>query len=250
MADHLTNFIKTILTQTGFTRLVLGLSGGVDSSVVAYLSVRAIGPENVTGVIMPYRDSNPDSVRDAEFVAKEVGVNRRFADITPMIDVYFEFNPTADPIRRGNNMARERMTILYDISAEIKALVIGTANKSESLMGYGTLYGDIACALNPLGNVYKTQVYQLARHLGVPSRIVDKPPSADLWPGQTDEGELGIAYKNLDLFLYYCVDLAYDDNKLRQLGYEQKLIDTIKRRIKANEFKGQLPKIAELPQTR
>jgi NAD+ synthase len=250
LEGHLIKFIKKELAQAGFGKLIVGLSGGVDSSVVAYLSAKAIGAGNVTAVLLPYRESNPDSLRDAELVIKELGVNRKLVDITPMVDAFFKTIVTSDPVRRGNKMARERMCVLYDISAELKALVIGTSNKSECLMGYGTLYGDLACALNPLGNLYKTHVYQLAAHLGVPAQIINKAPSADLWPGQTDEAELGITYKELDLFLYYCIDHAYDDSRLKQKGYDQKLIDSIRLRIKANEFKGRLPKIAELPKAK
>ena len=187
------------------------------------------------------------NIDDAEMVIKSLKINRRLVDISPMVDVYFADHPTDDLNRRGNKMARERMSVLYDISAEIGALVIGTSNKSEIKMGYGTLFGDLACAINPLGNLYKIQLRQLATHLGVPERILAKPPSADLWQGQTDEGELGLTYKNLDTLLYYMEDLNYDEGKLEELGFPPDLMKKVKSRIKANTFKGRLPIIADLP---
>ena len=244
---HLTAFIRDQLKKAGFSRLVLGVSGGVDSAIVAYLAVEAIGAGNLTGVIMPYSSSDPKNIDDAEMVIKCLKINRRLVDISPMVDAYFADHPTDDLNRRGNKMARERMSVLYDISAEIGALVIGTSNKSEIKMGYGTLFGDLACAINPLGNLYKIQLRQLATHLGVPERILAKPPSADLWQGQTDEGELGLTYKNLDTLLYYMEDLNYDEGKLEELGFPSDLMKKVKSRIKANTFKGRLPIIADLP---
>jgi NAD+ synthase len=244
---HLVSFIRAKLQKAGFSKLVVGMSGGVDSAVVAALSKEAIGAQNVTGVILPYSSSDPQNIKDAELVIKILGLNRRHVDITPMVDAYFSLHPASDLTRRGNKMARERMSVLYDISAEIKALVIGTSNKSEIMMGYGTLFGDLACALNPIGNLYKTQVRQLAAHLKIPEQIIKKPPTADLWQGQTDEGELGLSYEKLDTFLYYLVNRGYNDKQLKDQGFDQELIDKLKGKIKANEFKGQLPDIAPLP---
>jgi NAD+ synthase len=245
--SHLVEFIKGELKRTGFHRLVVGVSGGLDSAVVANLAAAAIGAGNVTGVIMPYRSSNPENVQDAELVIKSLGINRRFVEITPMVDAYFNNHPTEDKNRRGNKMARERMSVLYDISAELGALVIGTSNKSEIKMGYGTLFGDLACALNPIGNLYKTQIRQLAKYLNIPEKIITKAPSADLWEGQTDEGELGLTYEQLDTFLFYLEDQGYSDDQLKELGFAGDFIEKMKTRIRVNEFKGRLPVIASLP---
>jgi len=247
LTGHLVRFIKKELESSGLSKLVLGVSGGIDSTVVAYLSAAAIGPANVTGVVLPYAQSNPDNIKDAEMVISRLGLNRRHVDITPMIDAYFKDHPSDDLTRRGNKMARERMSILYDISAELGALVIGTSNKSEILMGYGTLFGDLACALNPLGNLYKTQLRQLAEHLGVPPRVMGKAPSADLWAGQTDEGELGLTYEMLDILLYQMVDRRLDSRKLEKLGFAADLIQRVRDKIARNEFKRRLPRLADLP---
>lgn len=246
--NYLVRFIQNELERAGFSRLVLGVSGGVDSTVVAFLSAEAIGSDNVTGVILPYSESNQDNINDAEQIIKHLGINRRFVDISPMIDTYFKEHPTSDHTRRGNKIARERMSILYDISAELRALVIGTSNKSEILMGYGTIFGDLACALNPLGNLYKNQVRQLAFYLKVPDKIIAKPPSADLWKGQTDEGELGLTYEMLDAFLYYLVEQDYTDKMLQAKGFSSEFIRAVKDRIARNEFKRSLPKFADLPE--
>lgn len=245
--NHLVHFIQDELKKAGFSRLVLGISGGLDSTVVAFLSAEAIGSDNVTGVILPYSESNPENIDDAEQIIKQLRINRRFVDTTPMIDAYFKNHPATDRNRKGNKIARERMSILYDISAELKALVIGTSNKSEILMGYGTLFGDLACALNPLGNLYKTQVRQLAFYLKVTDQIIAKPPSADLWKGQTDEGELGLTYEKLDTFLYYLIEQDYTDKMLQEKGFSSDFIKTVKDKIARNAFKRSLPKIADVP---
>ena len=245
--EVLEEFIRTELGQAGFEKLILGLSGGLDSAVAAYLGAEAVGARNLLAVIVPYRESRPDSIEDARALAETLGLDYRLIDITPMIDAYFQIRPTEDRNRRGNKMARERMTILYDISAEVGGLVMGTSNKSEILMGYGTLYGDLACAINPLGNLYKTQVIQLAKHLGINAKIIDKPPSADLWPGQTDEAEMGIDYASLDLLLLTLVDRGLEPANLDLLGFKDDLIAGIRSRIRKNEFKRGLPRIAELP---
>lgn len=245
--NHLTNFIREQLEKAGYSRLVIGISGGLDSAVVAYLSANAIGANNVTGVILPYSSTGPENVEDAELLIERLALNRRYVDITPMVDAYFAACPTADKNRKGNKMARERMSILYDISAAIGALVIGTSNKSEIKMGYGTLHGNLACALNPLGNLYKTQVRQLAKYLGVPDKIIAKPPSADLWAGQTDEGELGLTYDTLDAFLYYYDDLSYNNRQLQESGFSEDFIKAVTAKIAQNKFKGRMPALAELP---
>ena len=247
MKNHLVEFIKGELKRTGHNHLVVGVSGGLDSAIVATLATAAVGAANVTGVIMPYSSSNPENVRDAELVIETLKIGRRYVEITPMVDAYFANHPTDDKNRKGNKMARERMSVLYDISAELGALVIGTSNKSEIKMGYGTLFGDLACALNPIGNLYKTQLRQLAKYLGVPEKIITKTPSADLWEGQTDEGELGLTYTMLDTFLYYSEDLKYSEAQLIELGFEAEFIEKMRTKIRANEFKGRLPVIAPLP---
>jgi len=246
LEKHLVRFIKDELENASFNRLVLGISGGIDSAVVAYLSARALKPDNVTGVIMPYSGSSPDNIKDAEIVIETLGINRRYVDITPMIDAYFENFPTDDRNRRGNKMARERMSVLYDISAELGALVVGTSNKSEIMMGYGTLYGDLACAFNPLGGLYKTQLRQLAKYLNISARIISKPPSADLWQGQTDEDELGLTYERLDTLLYFMSEENYDDRQLAKFGFSSECVKSVKIKIAQNEFKRCLPKIPDL----
>src|SRR5581483_61656 len=186
-----TGFVADELHRVGISRAVLGLSGGVDSAVVLAVCVSALGAENVIPIVMPYKTSNESSKQHARLVASTWGVEPRFDDISPQIDAYFERHQEASRERRGNKMARERMTVLYDVSAAENALVVGTANKTELLLGYGTVHGDLAHAINPIGDLYKTQVFSLARHLGVPLEVVDKPPSADLWEGQSDEEEIG-----------------------------------------------------------
>ena len=205
----LVGFIREEVKKVGLTRVVFGLSGGIDSALVACLAAEALGPENVDACIMPYRTSNPESEAHARLVAERLAINHRVIEITPMVDAYFNLFPDADAMRRGNKMARERMTILYDLSATQGALVLGTSNKTELLLGYGTLYGDMASALNPIGDIYKTQVWQLAEEMDVPRVVIEKKPSADLWAGQTDEQELGFTYREVDELLYRMVDLRF-----------------------------------------
>ena len=242
----LVRFIQNEVQKVGFERVVLGLSGGVDSSLVATLASQALGPANVLAVIMPYKTSDPKSRSDALQVVQQLGIDQLQVDITPQIDAYFERFPDADQKRRGNKMARERMTILYDQSLVLRALVIGTSNKTELLLGYGTIYGDMASALNPVGDLYKTQVWQLADALGVPTAIVQKAPSADLWSGQSDETELGFAYRMVDQLLYYLVDRRYSREELARLGFEPAFVDDIIRRVRDNQYKRRLPVIAKL----
>jgi NAD+ synthase len=242
----LVRFIQNEVQKVGFERGVLGLSGGVDSSLVATLASEALGPTNVLAVIMPYKSSDAKSRSDALQVVQQLGINHLEVEITPQIDTYFERFPDADQRRRGNKMARERMTILYDQSSVFRALVIGTSNKTELLLGYGTIYGDMASAINPVGDLYKTQVWQLADAVGVPTAIVQKAPSADLWAGQSDETELGFQYRMIDQFLYYLVDRRYSKEELSRLGFEPAFIDDIIRRVRDNQYKRRLPVIAKL----
>lgn len=213
---------------------------------MADLSVKAIGPQKVVGVLMPYKTSNPENIKDAEYVVESLKIKKYSIDITPQVDAYFQRYPDADKVRRGNKMARERMSVLYDISALEKALVIGTSNKSEILLGYGTIFGDLACAINPIGNLYKTEVRQLARSLGVAERIITKPPSADLYRGQSDEGEFGFSYGEVDRLLFLLADRGMNAGECEKEGYPPKMIGQVLAMIERNRFKGKPPVIAEL----
>ncbi|MDQ6885385.1 MAG: NAD+ synthase [Candidatus Dormibacteraeota bacterium] len=242
----LVGFIRNEVRKVGFERVVLGLSGGVDSSLVATLASEALGPANVKALIMPYRSSDPKSRSDALGVIAQLGIESLEVDISPEIEAYYERFPDADHKRRGNKMARERMTILYDQSWAWRALVIGTSNKTELLLGYGTIYGDMASAINPIGDLYKTQVWQLADSVGVPTAIVQKVPSADLWEGQSDETELGFAYRLIDQLLYFLVERRYTMEELKAEGFEEAFINDIVRRVRDNQYKRRLPVIAKL----
>ncbi len=242
----LVGFVKHEVRKVGVERAVLGLSGGVDSAVSAAIAARALGPENVLGVFMPYRSSVPESEADALEVARSLGIETLTVEITPQVDAYFERFPDASRLRRGNKMARERMTILYDHSAARSALVIGTSNKTELLLGYGTLYGDMASALNPIGDLYKTQVWGLARHLGLPASVIDKAPTADLWSGQTDENELGFSYHQVDRLLYRMIDERSGTAELVEMGFGEAFVERISRMVRSSQFKRRLPIIAKL----
>jgi NAD+ synthase len=243
-------FIREQMAQAGFERLVIGLSGGVDSGTVAYLAARAIGAENLLAVRMPYRTSSEASETDALRVVDALGCRTELVDITPMVEPMLELihddDPVALNVRRGNVMARQRMIVLYDRSAAEDALVIGTSNKTEALVGYGTLHGDMAAALAPIGDLYKTQLRAVARELGVPEEVVSKPPSADLWPGQTDEGELGRSYESLDRALYALVDRRWSVDRCVAAGLPRELVEWVARRVARMEFKRQLPPVAKL----
>ena len=202
----LIKFIADETGKAGFKKAVLGLSGGMDSAAVAFLAKEAVGKDNVFGIIMPYQDSSGQDIKDAERIAKITGINSRLISIDPMLESFIKILPEMDRIRRGNVMARIRMIILYDQSKPLKAVVLGTSNKTERLLGYGTIYGDMACGLAPLGGLYKTQVRQLAKYLDLPDEIISKPPSAGLWPGQTVEGELGLRYDAVASLRYYMLD--------------------------------------------
>lgn len=242
----LVEFLRDETVHAGFQGGVLGLSGGVDSAVCAALAVRALGAEHVLGVLMPHRASSPESRTDAELVARSIGMRTELVDISPMVDPYLAAADVTDKVRAGNVMARERMIVLYDISQRDKALVFGTSNKTELLLGYGTLFGDMASALNPLGDLYKTQIWQLARHLGLPDRIVDKKPSADLWAGQTDEGEMGFTYADVDRLLFAMVDERRTDAELLQMGFASSFVERVRTMISRSQFKRRPPLIAKL----
>ncbi len=244
----LTDFIRTEITRAGFSRAVIGLSGGIDSALACALTAEALGPENVLAVRLPYRTSSPESLAHAQLIIDQFGVQHKTIDITPMAEGFIAVEPEMSPLRRGNIMARCRMIALYDQSAAFGGLVVGTGNKTEILLGYSTLYGDSACALNPLGDLYKTQVRQLARALRLPDAIIDKPPSADLWQGQTDEAELGFTYAEADALLYWLIDERYTPQECVDKGFDPALVEAVVRRVRRNQFKRVLPPIAKLSQ--
>jgi NAD+ synthase len=248
--EVITGFIRSQLQQTGFTRLVVGLSGGVDSATVAYLAARAIGADNLLAVRMPYASSSPESETDAMRVVSALGCQTERVDITPMVDPMLALisgdDEAALQVRRGNVMARQRMIVLYDRSAAFDALVAGTSNKTEALLGYGTLYGDMGAAFAPIGDLYKSQLRSVATALGVPEEILAKPPSADLWPGQTDEGELGASYDDLDRILFALVDRRWTAERCVAAGLDPALVAWVERRVARNEFKRQTPPVAKV----
>jgi NAD+ synthase len=242
----LVQFLRKEAGKFGFQRAVLGLSGGIDSALSAALAARAFGPGNVLAVMMPYRTSNPSSERDAKTVAGKLGIPTRRIDISAMVDGYFGQVETQDRMRRGNAMARARMIVLYDQSADWGGLVIGTSNKTEILLGYSTLFGDSASALNPLGDLYKHQVFQLSRHLGLPECVLEKAPSADLFEGQTDEGEIGYSYAELDALLFELVDERRSEAELVQRGFARDFVRAITRRMALHQYKRMPPVIPKL----
>jgi NAD+ synthase len=245
-------FIRSQLEQAGFERAVLGLSGGIDSALVAHLVAEAIGAERLLCVLMPYRTSSAESRSHAEEVAGRLEAPSRLVDISPIVDGYFdsgsapEGEPRAEALRRGNFMARARMEVLYDHSVTWRGLVVGTSNKTETLIGYTTLWGDSASAFNPIGDLYKSQVRQLAEAMGVPDAILRKQPSADLWPGQTDEAEVGSSYAELDRLLYWMVDRRRTEDELVEMGFERAFVDRVVKLVATSEFKRQMPPVAKL----
>ena len=244
--DLLVRFVRDETSSAGFSKAVLGLSGGVDSAVSAAISADALGAQNTLGLILPYRTGTAQSVAHAEMVARNLGIKTETVDISPMVDAFCDGHDVRDSIRRGNVMARMRMIVLYDRSAREKALVIGTSNKSEMLLGYGTLHGDLASAINPLGDLYKTQIWILARLLEIPEEIVTKAPTADLWEGQTDEGELGFTYREVDALLYAMVDQRRSDKELKAMGFAGEFVAKVRRLVRENQFKRRPPVIAKI----
>ena len=240
------NFIRGQLRQAGFERAVLGLSGGIDSALVAYLVAEAIGADRLLAVLMPYRTSSPASRADAEEVVRRLGTASDVVDISPMVDGFFASQPDASDVRRGNFMARMRMAVLYDRSVTWGGLVVGTSNKTEALIGYTTIFGDAASAFNPIGDLYKSQVRQVAAAAGVPDAIIRKAPSADLWPDQTDEVEGGFTYPELDRLLYWMIDKRRSDAELVEMGFEPATVARVGRMVAGSEFKRQVPPIAKL----
>ena len=240
--QKITNFIKTYFKNAGFSKGIIGLSGGVDSSLVTYLAVEALEKENVIGVLMPYKTSMDDSFDDGKLVAEKLGIKYIIREITPMVDAYFDtYDQNADRLRKGNMKARTRMCTLYDLAAKEHALVLGTSNKTELLLGYVTQFGDGACALEPLGCFYKSEVWKLAEIMGVPKNIIKKTPTADLWEGQTDERELGFSYKDADEILYALYEEKASIEELLSQGFTEEQIQHIISIVNRNRFKQSVP---------
>jgi NAD+ synthase len=242
----LIKFIKEELSKFDFSRGILGLSGGLDSTVCAFLAAKALGPDNVICLVMPYGDTFGGDVDDALEVVRVLETKSKVINIAPMVDSYIKDHPTDNKILIGNKMARERMSILYDHSAREGALILGTSNKTELLLGYGTIHGDMACAINPLGDLYKTQIRELAKYLKVPEQIRKKAPTAGLWEGQTDEEELGLTYKDVDRLLFQMVDKRKTEDEIVALGFDKKMVARVISLVKNSEFKRKLPPIAKL----
>jgi NAD+ synthase len=243
-------FIRAQLRQAGFTKALLGLSGGIDSALVAFLVADAIGGENLLCISMPYATSSRESLTDAEAVVASLKCSYRVIAISPMVDGFFGTaapdGSDASALRRGNFMARMRMATLYDQSVPWGGLVVGTGNKTEGLIGYTTHFGDDASAFNPIGDLYKSQVRQLSLAMGVPDAVIRKAPSADLWPGQTDEQEAGFSYPELDRLLFWLVDKRRSPDELVEMGFAAATVERVTRMIAASEFKRQVPPVAKL----
>ncbi|MEM6285081.1 MAG: NAD+ synthase [Chloroflexota bacterium] len=242
----LTGFIRDQISKTGMRRAVLGLSGGIDSALSTYLSARALGAENVLVVRMPYKTSSENSLTHAQDIIDDLGLPTKTVEITDMVDPLIAQFPDMSNLRKGNIMARMRMIVLYDQSVDWGGLVMGTSNKTEFLLGYSTIYGDSGVALQPIADLYKYQVRQLSRHLGVPDAVIDKPPSADLWEGQTDEDELGFTYDAVDQVLYLLVDERYTVNEVVDEGFSRAFVENVWRRVKSNHYKRTMPNIGKV----
>jgi NAD+ synthase len=244
--DMLKAFLANEIRKFGFSSVVLGLSGGIDSAVVCELAVRALGADNVLALMMPYASSSPESLEHAELMIQRLGIRAEEVSITPVVDAFFSSVPKTELLRRGNIMARTRMVFLYDVSARDGRLVVGTSNKTELLLGYGTMFGDMASAVNPLGDLYKTQVRGLARHLGIPEPLIDKAPSADLWEGQSDEADLGFSYESVDLLLFMMLEKRMDKEAILAEGVEELFYDRVRKMVVRNQYKRLMPVIAKI----
>ena len=244
--NELVEFLRENFKKAGFSKAVLGLSGGIDSALVAYLLKDALGKENVLAIMMPYKSSNPDSLNHAKLVVEDLKINAKSIEITDMIDAYFKNEKEASSLRMGNKMARERMSILFDYSSKENALVVGTSNKTEIYLGYSTQFGDSACALNPIGDLYKTNIWDLSRYLKIPNELIEKKPSADLWEGQTDEQEMGLTYKEADQVLYRMLEENKTVKEILAEGFSKDLVDNILKRMNRSEYKRRMPLIAKI----
>ena len=244
--SELVEFLRESFKKAGFSKAVLGLSGGIDSALVAYLLRDALGKENVLAIMMPYKSSNPDSLNHAKLVVEDLGINSKTIEITDMIDAYFKNEKEATSLRMGNKMARERMSILFDYSSKENALVVGTSNKTEIYLGYSTQFGDAACALNTVGDLYKTNIWDLSRYLKIPNELIEKKPSADLWEGQTDEQEMGLTYKEADQVMYRLLEENKTVEEVLAEGFNKDLVDNIVRRMNRSEYKRRMPLIAKI----
>ena len=245
----LVSFIKDSIRKNGFENAIIGVSGGIDSAVILALASQAVGSNHTFALLMPYKLSSENSLIDGKNLCEQLKVSYKVIDISPSVDAYFDRFPTPEKMLIGNKCARERMSVLYDFSSREKALVVGTSNKSELLIGYSTLYGDSAAAFLPIGDLYKTQIFELARYLHIPDTIINKKPSADLWKDQTDEGEIGITYRELDEILFQLIDCRKKDHEIVQMGYAQTNIEKIKKMIVNSQYKRTMPPVCKL-QTR
>jgi len=245
IADYLVRFLDNEVRKTGISKVVVGLSGGLDSAVVAVLAHKAFG-DDLLCVKMPSHYSSQNSLDDADALCKDFGIRNETASIEPMLRAYEELNPDLDNLRKGNFSSRMRMATLFDISARENALVLGTSNKSELMLGYGTLYGDLASALNPIGDLYKSEVFELAEYLNVTHSIIKKPPSADLWDGQSDEADLGYTYAQLDEAMKLYVEERLSRDAILKKGIDEEMLDMIISKIFRNHFKRKMPVIAKL----
>ena len=244
--EILKSFLVNEIQKFGFSSLVLGLSGGIDSAVVCELAVRALGAQNVLALKMPYRSSSPESLEHADLMIRKLGIRSEEQSITGVVDAFFSSVPEGELLRRGNIMARTRMVFLYDVSARERSLVAGTSNKTELLLGYGTMFGDMASAVNPIGDLYKTQIRGLARHLGIPAALIEKAPSADLWEGQSDESDLGFSYEEVDQLLYMMLEKRMDKAAILLEGSPELFYDRVKQMVVRNQYKRMMPVIAKI----
>jgi len=239
------SFLQEEVSTIGLEKVVVGISGGLDSAIVSVLCKEAFG-EKFSGVMMPSHLSSDSSINDAKELCAKFDISYEVVEIAPMVQGYFNNTSSSTPLRVGNLSARMRMSVLYDISARDSSLVVGTSNKSEILLGYGTLFGDTACAINPIGQLYKSDAFEFARFLGITDAIINKKPSADLWEGQSDEEELGYTYKVMDDVLKELIDNNKTKEELLALEIDEKLIDMLVYRVKENTFKSKLPTIAKI----